>query len=145
MSFEYPEENSFKPKIYAFTDDSPGTKNQIRIGYTEQSMEERMSQHYPTARPDKPYNVVFVTTAIKDNGESFKDHLVFKMLKKNGFKNTKGDWYKCSVNNLKSIINGIKKNKEIINRHLNFKLRKVQDSSILQKKIKLPFNSFLSN
>ena len=130
MSFEYPEENSFKPKIYAFTDDSPGTKNQIRIGYTEQSMEARMSQHYPTSRPDKPYNVVFVTTAIKDNGESFKDHLVFKMLKKNGFKNTKGDWYKCSLNNLKSIINGIKKNKEIINRHLNFKLRPEQRDAL---------------
>ena len=79
--------SDFNPIIYAYTETSSKYKNLIKIGYTTQTIEERMSQHYPTSGPEglARYNVLLIETAMRDDGTSFKDHEVHKVLENSGF------------------------------------------------------------
>lgn len=77
-----------KPQIYAYTDNHPQYSGYLKIGYTTRSIEERMSEHYPTLLPgEKPYEVVFLDTAMREDGSYFTDHDVHRWLKKLGFDN----------------------------------------------------------
>ena len=76
-----------KPTIYGYTEPSPEYKGLIKIGYTERDVSIRMQEHYPTAGPEgiTRYKVVFEESSMRDDGTSFKDHDIHKLLETNGF------------------------------------------------------------
>lgn len=98
------------PKIYAYSDSR--FPNQLKIGYTTQeTVGERMKQHYPTVTPSQSWKVEFETLAIKNDGSYFKDFTVHKELAKMGIENTAGEWFECNVDILKNAILNIKHGK----------------------------------
>ena len=98
------------PKIYAYSDSR--YPNCLKVGYTAQeTVAERMKQHYPTITPSQSWAVVFETMAIKDDGSYFKDFAVHKELVKMGVPNIAGEWYRCDVPTLQNAILNIKKGK----------------------------------
>ena len=71
------------------------------------------------------------TDAFKNNGETFNDIDIHKVLKRKGFTNSEGEWFVCTKKDLESVILSIKEGKEFeITRNLNFQLRPEQENAI---------------
>lgn len=92
-----------KPQIYTYEDSNPIYKGLLKIGYTEHSVEERVAEQYPTRRPGElPYKIVFSKSSMRGDGTYFTDHDIHKLLRKLGFDNPDGEWFKCSVKDVES-------------------------------------------
>ena len=116
-----------EPKIYCYTtpqfsktkwtSDSK-QKGLIKVGYTKGSVFERVKgQEEATKKPVKnPFEILHEELAIKDNGEYFKDNGkggVHEVLEKNGIKRVRGEWFECTVDDVKNAILKIKKGKDL--------------------------------
>lgn len=91
-----------------------------------------MREHYPTLLPgEKPYEVVFLDSSMREDGTYFKDYDVHKILRQQGFDNINGEWFKCSARDVQSAVFTLKNRIENIERRTqNFKLRPEQESAI---------------
>lgn len=120
------------PTIYAYIDNNPIYKGLLKIGYTTGNVEKRIAQQYPTVRPGGvPYKIVFQESAMYSDGSIFTDREVHRALRKRGFKNPDGEWFLCSVNDLKAAIIAVKNgiaNEE--NRDQSFLMRPEQQEAV---------------
>lgn len=128
----FPLKTEATPKIYAYEDTNPQYKGLLKVGYTIKNVEERVKQQYPTLRPGKlPYKIVLEESAMRHNGTSFTDHDVHNLLRKQGISNPKGEWFKCSVEDVMSAILSLKSgNSNLFGRCESFSLRKEQEEAI---------------
>lgn len=127
------------PTIYAYEDKLyPGL---LKIGYTIKTAQERVAEQYPVLRPgDKPYKIVLDEPAIKENGSTFTDHDVHRLLRKNGFANPEGEWFRCSVTDVMAAIVAIRSGNNISTRTLDFPMRPEQEEAV--NKTSEYFNAF---
>jgi len=141
MSKEFfPLRPEITPLIYAYEEISnPELKGYLKIGYTENDVKKRVAQQFPTARPGKlPYKIVLEESAMKNDGSSFTDRDIHKLLRKRGFENPrtitsrkKTEWFKCSVKDVKSAILNLRNNTEYESlRDLDFKMRPEQQAAV---------------
>ena len=133
MSKEFfPPRPESRPTIYAYEDTNPQYLGLLKIGYTIIDAQTRVSQQYPTARPGKlPYRIVLEESAMRNDGSAFTDHDVHRHLRKIGVKNPKGEWFKCSVKEVKAAVIAVhsgEMNED--NRSLNFKMRPEQEAAL---------------
>lgn len=128
----FPERPILYPTIYAYEVENPNYKGLLKIGYTTVDVESRVSQQYPILQPHgKPYKIVFSESAMFEDGSSFRDKDIHKYLRKRGFDNPNGEWFKCTVNDLKAAYLAVKLRKvNYENRTLNFGLRPEQEEAI---------------
>ena len=126
----FPPKPELDPKIYAYTDKA--YEGLLKIGYTAVDVKKRVSEQYPTKRPGAlPYNIVFEESAMRKDGTHFDDHSVHRFLRKKGVKNPSGEWFACSIEQLKAVVLALKTgivNEE--NRTLNFKMRPEQEEAV---------------
>ena len=123
------------PKIYGYTTEEYKKLGYIKVGYTTQTIEARMKQHFPTLSPnEKPYEVVFTDVAQKENGELFKNvgkGGVHEGLVKIGCKKIKGEFYECTVEDIKNVVLSIKKGQSLNPKVTeNFKMRPEQIDAV---------------
>lgn len=120
------------PQIYAYQDTNPQYVGLLKIGYTAGSVQKRIAQQYPTLRPGAlPYKIVFETSAMKNDGGTFTDHQVHRVLRKKGFHNPEGEWFKCTIADIEAAIIEIKTGiKNESNRTQTFGLRPEQAEAI---------------
>lgn len=98
------------PKIYVYSDSR--YPNCLKVGYTAQeTVSQRMKQHYPTVTPSQSWQVEYETLAIKDDGSYFKDFTVHKMLETMGINRIAGEWFECHLDTIKNAILNIKQAK----------------------------------
>ena len=118
------------PKIYVYSDSR--YPNCLKVGYTAQeTVSQRMKQHYPTVTPSQSWKLEFESLAIKDDGSYFKDFAVFDELKKMGIKRIAGEWFECNIETVKNAILNIKKAKTFERqRTQDFKMRPEQLSAV---------------
>ena len=118
------------PKIYVYSDSR--YPNCLKVGYTAQeTVSQRMKQHYPTITPSQSWKLEFESLAIKDDGSYFKDFAVFDELKKMGIKRIAGEWFECNIETVKNAILNIKKAKTFERqRTQDFKMRPEQLSAV---------------
>jgi hypothetical protein len=77
----------------------------LKVGYTTVSVQSRVAQQYPTLRPGQlPYNIVLEESAMRGDGTAFSDHDVHRALRNKGVKNPQGEWFQCSVVEVKAVI-----------------------------------------
>ena len=122
-----------QPMIYAYEDSNPEYRGLLKVGYTANDVEQRVAQQYPTKRPDgkKPYRIVFVESAIYSDGSTFTDHDIHRTLKKKGFSNVGGEWFRCTVDDVKAAYIAVRDridNEE--NRTRAFKMRPEQEEAV---------------
>jgi len=138
----FPPRPEANPTIYAYQDTNPQYKGLLKVGFTNNNVEVRVKQQYPTVRPGAlPFKIVFEESAMRNDGSSFADHDVHRYLRNKGIKNPDGEWFKCSVKDVKSAFLSIKSgidNEE--NRTLDFKMRPEQSEAV--KKTADYFKSF---
>ena len=92
------------PIIYAYSDKNyPGC---LKVGDTVRPIEERMHEHYPTLLPTDtpPYKVEMIMPALYADGTRFRDYSVHRMLKKRGIRNVNGEWFRCSVQDVRAAV-----------------------------------------
>lgn len=128
----FPAKSESRPTIYAYRDTNPQYNGLLKIGYTSVDVEKRVAQQYPTLRPgDLPYEIVLSEPAMRKDGSAFLDHDIHRTLKKRGFSNPNGEWFKCSVNDVKAAIIAVRdgtENEE--NRTLDFGMRPEQEAAV---------------
>lgn len=120
------------PKIYAYSDSHPQYNGLLKIGYTTKSVEERVKQQYPTLKPGIPtYTVHLDETAVRNDGSTFTDRDVHRYLRKNGFLNPEGEWFKCNIDDVRSALIAIKSgNTKIGGRSNDFSMRPEQIDAV---------------
>lgn len=128
----FPVRPGVQPLIYAYKDRNPNYQGLLKIGYTTSDVEKRISQQYPIIQPfGKPYTIVFKETAMYEDGSVFTDHDIHKQLRKRGYENPDGEWFRCTVEDLKAVYLAVKlRQNNLENRTLNFTLRPEQEEAI---------------
>lgn len=128
----FPPRPSSRPTIYAYEDNNPQYAGLLKVGYTAIDARVRVAQQYPTLRPGElPWRIVLEESAMRSDGSVFSDHEVHRMLRLKGIKNPKGEWFKCTVTNIKAAITAIRTgqlNEE--NRSLDFVMRPEQEEAV---------------
>ncbi|MGA7720539.1 MAG: GIY-YIG nuclease family protein [Ignavibacteriaceae bacterium] len=128
----FPERTEANPTIYAYEDNNPQYKGLLKVGFTTINVQERVAQQYPILRPGKqPYAIVLVESAMRNDGSVFTDHDVHRHLIKHSIQNPEGEWFKCTVKEVKAAVLAIRtgeKNED--NRTLDFKMRPEQIAAI---------------
>lgn len=139
MSNFFPSKNI--PKIYAYSDTR--YPNCLKVGYTTKTAEERIKEQYPVKLPNQSYHIELEELAIRENETFFTDREIHKRLAKKGFRNQNGEWFECSLADVKACILAEKKgisNEE--NRSQDFGMRPEQKNAV--EKTARYFRSFES-
>jgi len=128
----FPPRPTSTPTIYAYEDTNLQYKGLLKIGYTNKNAQERVAAQYPTLRPGvAPYRIIFEESAMKNDGTVFDDHEVHRYLRSIGIKNSKGEWFACTVKEVQAAYIAVKtgeRNEE--NRTLDFKMRPEQIEAV---------------
>ncbi len=99
----FPPRPDAHPMVYAYSDNNPLYKGMLKIGYTKHDVEKRVAQQYPTLRPGgKPYKIVFQESAMFEDGDSFLDHDIHRYLRRHGFENVEGEWFRCTEKDVRA-------------------------------------------
>ena len=131
--FFFPEPKQITNIVYAYS--IPGKKYEglINIGFTSKSFEERINSNFP-----KNLLIMLSLTkklleepAVRNDGTFFMDHAVHKVLKNAGFKNVGGEWFECTVDDVKAAIVAVRNYEDIeLSRIHDFKLRPEQQLAV---------------
>ncbi|MDP2646895.1 MAG: DEAD/DEAH box helicase family protein, partial [Desulfobacterales bacterium] len=128
----FPPRPDATPTIYAYEDTNPQYAGLLKVGYTTVDAQSRVAQQYPTKRPGKPpYRIVIEESAMRGDGTVFTDHDIHRMLRINGVKNPEGEWFRCTMDQVKAAIIAVRTgqlNEE--NRKLDFKMRPEQKAAV---------------
>jgi len=125
----FPSRPEANPKIYVYSIDAPNRKGLLKVGYTTKTAQERI--HKQLGITGLNYIIEHVADAMRNDGTLFTDHDVHRYLKNKGIKNTDGEWFRCSLKEVKAAIVAItkgEKNEE--NRTLTFSMRPEQKAAV---------------
>lgn len=125
----FPARASAHPIIYAYSDTRyPGC---LKVGMTSRSVQERMKEHYPTVTPSVSYRVELVESAMYPDGGTFTDHDVHDALPRRGVLAVGGEWFRCTVNDVKAAIIAVRSHSDNVeDRTQTFSLRPEQEAAI---------------
>lgn len=126
------------PMIYAFElIGVPDHKGYLKVGYTDkQTPEERVRQIMHTSAV--PYRIVFKEGAMKNDGQTFMDHDVHEVLRRNGFRQLlqgedRNEWFKCSVRDVHAAVQELKTGiRHTAERNQSFGMRPEQSLAVQQ-------------
>ena len=128
----FPERPALKPMIYAYEDTNPQYRGLLKVGYTSVDVATRVAQQYPTLRPGAlPYRIVVSESAMRQDGSSFLDYEVHQYLRRRGFANPAGEWFRCSAQDVKAAIIAVttrQENEE--SRTATFSMRPEQEAAV---------------
>jgi len=130
----FPPRPAARPTIYAYEDTNPQYIGLLKVGYTTKNVRERIAQQYPIQRPGRPpYRIVLEEPAMRSDGTAFTDHDVHRCLRNMGVKNPDGEWFRCSVDQVKAAIISIRTGEmSEENRTLDFRMRPEQEAAVKQ-------------
>lgn len=128
----FPPRPALRPTIYAYEDTNLQYVGLLKVGYTTRTAKERLNEIYPIKTPGKPtFRIVLEESAMRNDGTAFTDHDVHHMLRINGVKNPEGEWFCCTVDQVKAALIAVRTgqlNEE--NRSLDFKMRPEQEEAV---------------
>ena len=125
----FPQRPDTHPIIYAYSDIRyPGC---LKVGYTARAINVRMKEHYPTITPSVSYKVELIESAMRSDGSVFFDHAVHDALKARGIQQEAGEWYRCSINEVRAAIIAVRERKaNLENRTQTFAMRPEQERAV---------------
>jgi len=126
----FPPRPSANPTIYAYELIGVATHSGLlKIGFTDRDAKRRIKEQLGTAAIQ--HKIVFEESAMKRDGSSFTDHDIHRHLRKKGFANPEGEWFKCNINDLRRAIHEIKTGERTEeNRVLTFGMRPEQEEAV---------------
>lgn len=126
----FPQRPDTTPTIYTYeligVDTHTGL---LKIGYTDRDAQTRVAEQLKTS--GVKYRIVLEQSAMRSDGSAFDDHAVHRVLRNNGFVNTDGEWFRCSIEDIKKAIVSVKERKNFaISRTQNFAMRPEQAEAV---------------
>jgi hypothetical protein len=118
------------PTIYAYELVGVSTHlGLLKIGFTDRDAQTRIREQLGTAAIK--HRIVFEESAMKRDGSSFTDHDIHRHLRSQGFANPEGEWFKCTLNDLRKAIWEVKTGERTEeNRVLSFGMRPEQEAAV---------------
>lgn len=97
------------PKIYAFSIEHPEFKGWLKVGYTTlPDVEERVRQAVASIKlPDEKkryFRIELEESAMREDGTSFMDHDVHRILEKGGVTRGDGEWFYTDVETVRAAV-----------------------------------------
>ena len=128
----FPRRPESRPTVYAYEDTNPHYSGLLKVGYTTIDVQRRVAQQYPTKKlGNPPYRIVLEESAMCRDGTVFADRDVHRMLRINGIKNPGGEWFRCTVDQVKVAIIAVRTGQlSEENRSLDFKMRPEQRAAV---------------
>jgi len=128
----FPLKPALSPKIYAYEDANPQYAGLLKIGYTAKDVRRRVAEQYPIKKPGAPpYKILLEEPATRNDGTTFTDRHIHKILRDKGAPNPEGEWFKCTVEDVQSAIIEAKTGvRGEANRTLMFKMRPEQEAAV---------------
>jgi hypothetical protein len=136
----FPSRPSTNPTIYAYELVGVSThQGWLKVGFTSRDAFSRVAEQLRTS--GVRYNILLEESAMKRDGGSFTDYELHRVLRKRGFRNPEGEWFVCSVNDVRRAIHEIKTGERTEdNRILSFGMRPEQEAAV--EKTMAYFKSF---
>jgi len=121
-----------QPTIYAYEDTNPQYAGLLKVGYTNRNAKTRVAQQYPTKRPGRaPYRIALEESAMRPDGTNFTDYDVHRTLRQAGIENPEGEWFKCTVEQVKAVILAVRDGRQLeMGRSTTFGLRPEQQAAV---------------
>ncbi len=133
----FPQRPEKQPLIYAYSIAHPDFKGILKIGYTDKDVETRINQQVANIKlpAGKTFHKIeFLESAIRPDGSVFDDHAVHKYLKKyrkETVHHEGGEWFRCTVDDVKAAVLAVKKRKSNTeNRTQDFEMRPEQRAAV---------------
>ena len=126
----FPPRPKLHPTIYVY--ELPNATDRaglLKIGFTNRDVKKRIKEQIGTAGVE--YKIVLEVSAMREDGSSFSDHDIHRYLRQKGFENPNGEWFRCNIDDVKSVIIAIKSGKENTeSRTLTFGMRPEQAQAV---------------
>lgn len=125
----FPPRPKLLPKIYAYSIDAPNRKGLLKVGETNRTVKKRIAEQLRTSGVN--YTIEYESNRMRKDGSSFSDHDIHRYLKKKGFKNTDGEWFRCTIKDVKAAVIALQQG--IINEESRtqiFKMRPEQEEAV---------------
>lgn len=126
----FPLKPNINPTIYAYKLNAvEDHKGLVKVGYTDRDVRTRIKEQLGTA--GLKYTVLLEESAMRHDGSSFTDHDIHRYLRRKGFSNPHGEWFKCSVKDIKTALLAIRTGKDNDeDRTLDFSMRPEQNRAV---------------
>ncbi len=119
-----------KPTIYVYRFKGVNThEGLLKIGYTTRNAKDRIAEQLTTSRLE--HEIILEESAMRNDGTAFSDHDVHRYLRKNNIEHVNGEWFRCTLKDVKSALVAIKSGAlNVENRTQTFGLRPEQEKAI---------------
>jgi hypothetical protein len=126
----FPQKTEVNPTIYAYELVGVNShKGLLKVGYTVRNAKKRVAEQLKPSR--LKYRIVLDDDAIRSDGSTFTDHEVHQSLVRHSIRREDGEWFRCTLKDLRLAINNVKDRKFTIeSRDLNFKMRPEQLAAV---------------
>lgn len=125
----FPHRPKITPAIYAYKIETESHQGRIKIGYTQRDARKRIAEQLQTSAIK--YTILLEESAMRKDGSSFTDHDVHRLLKKRGFPNPEGEWFICTVDEVRAAIDAVRESLEYDNQRIfTFSMRPEQSRAV---------------
>lgn len=126
----FPPRPSTNPTIYAYKVIGVSShEGWVKIGYTDRNANTRIKEQLVTAAIS--YEIILEEPALRRDGSSFTDRDVHRHIRNQGYQNPEGEWFICSVNDIRKALFEIKTGQVTDdNRVLSFNMRPEQEEAV---------------
>src|SRR4051794_31789410 len=101
-----------RPRIYAYAIHDEAHKRLLKVGRTTREVKQRVAEQLKTAAINN-YTIVVDEFAERNDGSTFKDHEVHASLIKKGFERVEGEWFRCTVADVRTVLNELRTGKKL--------------------------------
>lgn len=126
----FPARPAINPTIYAYAlVGVPDHEGLLKVGYTDRDAVIRIAEQTKTAGVKT--EIILIETAMRDDGTTFTDHDIHRILRKRGILNPKGEWFKCTRHDIAATITSVRERKDFdLPRTNSFPPRPEQEAAI---------------
>src|ERR1700747_2360691 len=119
-----------RPRIYAYSIGDKAHRGLLKIGQTTRNVKQRVAEQLKTAAI-KNYTIELDESAERDDGTIFSDHDVRAALIRKKFANTELEWVRCSVQDVKTVLNELRTGQRYTGtHHQTFLMRREQAEAV---------------
>jgi len=117
-------------RIYAYSIDDKAHAGLLKVGQTARDVKQRVAEQLKTANI-KNYTIEVNESAERDCGTTFTDHEVRAALAKKGFENTELEWMRCTLKDVKTVLNELRTGQSFAGTHSwTFAMRAEQRAAV---------------